>query len=314
MSKDTLDPTIICAFLQTHFDPKSTSVNFIGAGWFSQAFTFAVDQRAFVFRVNAYEEDFQKDAFAYQHFSSAELPIPRVVQIGQFDEARFYAITEHCAGEPLDEEDTPRQRAIVPQLFAALDAIHCVNVSGFAGWGLADANGNGHFASWSEYLRSLYNQKFAYDWREIARHTFLEHDVFAAWFETMERLLPYCAREKYLIHRDFGFNNVISDGKRITGVLDWAEFGLGDFLYDVANLDFFSKGIPYGALWLELAIRHGRAVPHFEERMICYMLNIGLGSMAIAAVQGDEKSYIRCRERTRSVLKPGRRSVSDWTQ
>ena len=48
--------------------------------------------------------------------------------------------------------------------------------------------------------------------------------------------------------------------------------------------------------------------------MICYMLNIGLGGMAIAAVQGDEKSYIRCRERTRSILKPGHRAASDWTQ
>ena len=130
----------------------------------------------------------------------------------------------------------------------------------------------------------------------------------------MKRLLSYCPTERYLIHRDFGFDNVVADGARVTGVLDWAEFGYGDFLYDVAYLDYFSQNIPYGALWHERAIRQQRHVVHFEERMRCYMLNIGLHDMAIAATLDNERSYIRGHERTRSVLLPGRRAPTDWTQ
>ena len=101
------DSNTVYEFLQTHFDPGATSVSFIGAGWFSQAFTFTVDQHTFVFRGNTYEEDFQKNAFAFRNFSSPALPIPKIVRLGRFDETRFYAMTGHCAGESLDEEDTP---------------------------------------------------------------------------------------------------------------------------------------------------------------------------------------------------------------
>ena len=90
--------------------------------------------------------------------------------------------------------------------------------------------------------------------------------------------------------------------------------GRGDFVFDIAWLDFFSKEIPYGELWRDYAACRGYAVPGFDERMRCYMLWIGLDSMASVAVKENERSYVRHRERARSVLLPGRRSDSDWTQ
>jgi len=291
-----IDSAVVCQFLQEHFHKQVSSVCFLGAGWFSQAFSFAVSGQEFIFRVNTCEEDFQKDALAYHHFSSPALPIPRVVRIGQFDDTRYYMITERCAGCNLNQMDADGVRQLVPRLFETLDALHRVDVSGYAGWGLADAVGNGRFESWSAYLLSLYNQKFAFEWTELAEHTFLERGVYAAVLEEMEHLLPYCSPVKYLIHRDFGFKNVMSDGGQITGVLDWADYGLGDFVYDVAYLDYWSSDIPYGALWREYAASQGRDVPHFEKRMRCYQLHMALNDMAVAALQGDERGYVWSRE------------------
>ena len=44
----------------------------------------------------------------------------------------------------------------------------------------------------------------------------------------------------YLLHGDYGFDNVLVDQGKISGVLDWANAKYGDFLYDVAWLDFWS--------------------------------------------------------------------------
>ena len=163
-------------------------------------------------------------------------------------------------------------------------------------------------------MLALYNHKFDYDWAAMARQPFFEKNLFDEFFQEMQRRLPCCPSDRYLIHRDFGFANVMADGNRITGVLDWAEFGYGDFLYDVACLDHFSQDIPYGALWHARAKSLGRVEPNFQERMQCYMLNLGLHDMAIAATLGNERSYVRGRERTRSVLLPARRAPTDWTQ
>jgi hygromycin-B 4-O-kinase len=103
----------------------------------------------------------------------------------------------------------------------------------------------------------------------------------------------------------------MSNGQRIAGVLDWAESRLGDFIYDIAYLDFWSEEIPYGALWSKYAASKGYDIPYFEERMRCYMLHVGLGSLAIAALKGDEEDYVWVKERTRAVLQPGRRLASD---
>lgn len=292
----------VSEFLQANFHNKVAEVCFIGSGMFSHAYSFTVEQQAFVLRVNAYEEDFKKDAFAYQHFCAPMLPIPKVVQIGWFDDKRYFAITESCEGTTINQMDEVDVRKLVPKLFETLRAIHSVDVSGYPGWGLMDADGSGQFASWQEYLLSLYNQKFAYEYSELAQHTFLEKEVYEVFLAAMKQLLPYCPLEKYLVHGDFGFDNVMSDAHKVTGVLDWAESRLGDFVYDIAYLNFWSEHIPYGALWSKYAASVGYDMSHFEERLRCYMLNIGLSGLAIAAIKEDEADYIWVRERTRSVL------------
>jgi hygromycin-B 4-O-kinase len=237
-----------------------------------------------------------------------------MVRLGQFDGHWHFAITTRCPGQTLEEMAEIDARRVVSNLFETLDVIRGIDVSGFRGWGLTDASGNGLFPSWPNYLLSQYNQKFDQQWTELARQTFLEKEVYETFFREMEQLLPYCPAEKYLVHGDFGFDNVVSDGQRITGVLDWAECRLGDYVYDIAYLDFWSRQIPYGNLWYDYATARGYDVPHFTERMRCYMLNISLGSLVIAAAQEDEWDYIRVRERTYSVLQqPGRRSP-DWMQ
>ena len=77
---ETIDLVQVREFLQNNFDNQVSAVQRIGTGWWSHAYAFTVDQQSFILRVSAFEEDFQKDAFAYGRFSSPTLPIPKVIQ------------------------------------------------------------------------------------------------------------------------------------------------------------------------------------------------------------------------------------------
>lgn len=305
-----INPNTVGEFLRSQFGANPSPATLLGAGMFSQAYAFDVGEKHYVVRVSECLKDFHKDAFAHAHFAFASVPIPRVIRIERLDATHYACITERCPGRTLKDKQNANDAQIVPSLFDTLDAIHLIDVSDSHGWGLADANGNGRFESWEQALLAFYNQKFQYDWDALARKSFFNTKLFDAFHAEMKCLLPYCSSQRHLIHRDFGFANVMTDGKRITGVLDWAEFGYGDFLYDIAYLDFYSQDIPYGDLWRKRA----DDMLNFQERMQCYMLNIGLHGMAIAGMLNDEYGYVRERERTKSVLLASRRAPTDWTQ
>jgi hygromycin-B 4-O-kinase len=73
-----IDAVSVTDFLRFYFDLRIWNVERLGAGMFSQAFSFNLEKEEFVIRLNPYVEDFQKDAFAYQQFSS-KLPIPTLI-------------------------------------------------------------------------------------------------------------------------------------------------------------------------------------------------------------------------------------------
>jgi hypothetical protein len=62
----------------------------IGAGTFSQAFSFQSDRTTFVVRLNRYGEDFQKDLICLRAIFP-KVPIPTIVERGRFD--RDYYLT-----------------------------------------------------------------------------------------------------------------------------------------------------------------------------------------------------------------------------
>ena len=72
---------VIASFIRRNY-PNAADIEPLSAGMFSQAYAFAADGRDYVLRINAFEEDFAKDQFAYANFASSALPIPRVVARG----------------------------------------------------------------------------------------------------------------------------------------------------------------------------------------------------------------------------------------
>ncbi|QQG44616.1 MAG: phosphotransferase [Candidatus Roizmanbacteria bacterium] len=91
---------------------------------------------------------------------------------------------------------------------------------------------------------------------------------------------------------DYCYNNLISDGKKITAVIDWGESRYGDFVLDLAWLDFWKSEVNYGDI-LKVGYKNkDKDFKNYEKRFRCYKIFIGITSIVIAAKHDDQKDYI----------------------
>src|SRR5215471_16414646 len=98
-----------------------------------------------------------------------------------------------------------------------------------------------------------------------------------------------CPEERALIHRDFGSNNVLTDGIGITAVLDWDAAGCGDPLYDVGAALFWRTWLTCVDRFYERCkVRLGR-LPAFAPRVLTYALAVGFAEIASSASEGDAR-------------------------
>ena len=131
--------------------------------------------------------------------------------------------------------------------------------------------------------------------------TILEKDVWEKVYNEILRLIQYCPEDRKLIHGDYGFDNVFSDGENITGVIDWGEVKYGDFVYDWAWLSYWSKKHYYRDL-LKNSTAKELSILNFDERMKCYELHIGLGALSFYANSQQDAKYHWNKERLLSLL------------
>ena len=292
--KTKIDQELVLTYLREHFDDAVSSVDFIAGGESSQAFSFHSKGSDFIVRVNKSDRSFRKDRYAFEHFASVAIPIPQIVHIGQ-GEGYAFAISTMASGTTIKNLPSSELPAVLPELISTLDAIHSTDILSQKGFGKWNTDGIGEFDSWKDFVLGV---GIHLDSGKLFETTFLEREVWAKVYAEIERLTAFCPQEKFLVHGDYGFDNLVSDGKKVTGVLDWAESMYGDFVYDVAWLGFWSREKS------ELYEKHYRErnISHFEERLLCYKLRIGLGSLSFYAYSQQKDKYDVVRERVLKLL------------
>ena len=262
-------------------------------GEWSRAFAFKLHDRELVARFSALEEDFAKDRLAVRYASPA-LPIPRVLDLGAAL-GGYYCISERLPGTHLDDVDEGQMRALLPALFAALDAMRQADVTELSGYGIWNAAGTAPFRSWQDALLDVAvsrpDDRIA-GWREALVASPTGAGPFDAAFQRLQALAPRLPETRYLIHSDLLHYNVLVADDQVTAVLDWGCGMYGDFLYDVAWLCFWAPWFPaWNRIDFEAEARHhyraiGLDVPAFAERLLACQIHIGLGGQAYQAYKG----------------------------
>ena len=309
----TVDATWLHAFLRERLAGEPEDVRPLTGGTFSRAFACAVAGRPYVIRLSALPdalEGFAKDDYAGRHFASPSVPIPRSIDIGCAGNL-FFAISERVAGKTVAELEPPARRALLPAVLDTLDALGRTDMCASGGYGPWDGAGRGRFSTWRAFLVGhalRADEKFGRAVRALGGDPDEERALYAAACGRMLRLADHCPEERALLHRDYNFANILTDGQRVTGVIDWAQACYGDPLYDVAWLGWWTAGgspaeraARYDATIV--GARYG-AAPQYAERIACYEYCLALDELRFCAETGDAEGYAWARAQLLVRLSP----------
>lgn len=272
----------------------------IAEGEESQAFRFRSETKTYVMRINKAIEGFQKDVFAHRRFARYNLPIPEVLRIEPIGD-HFYCVSENLRGMTLQDLRSEQLPPLLGPVAHILDVIAKSDLDGLSGFGPFNAQGVGSYGSWRHFLMDIASPRY-YDWNAVG--SFMDVSYVHRLLKLLERLAVHCPETRRLLHGDFGSNNVLTNGSEITGVIDWSEALIGDPLYDVANIFFWSTWLECMRQQARYLENHLSSFPNLNDPLLCYQLRIGLAEVYGSAVEGKEDAAVwalsRCNELARN--------------
>jgi len=281
----------VVIFLTKLYGEDVSSIEFMVGGESSQAFSFQKKDEDFIIRINKRLNGFEKDKYAFENFSNKNVPIPKIIEIGKFNNEHHYAISEKAQGQILDNLSDEEYKKVFPELFDILTSIHNIDITNTQGYGYWAIDGTTESKSWKDYVLNVNKYVVVEDNKpSLFETSFLEEELWNKVYKKIESLLQYCPEDRYIMHGDYGYDNVTSENSSITGVFDWEGSKYGDFLYDVAWLNFWNpKRNPLS--FFENYYTNTKPIKNFKERVLCYQLRIGLSSLSFYAFSCQKEKY-----------------------
>lgn len=294
--KTRVEAATLDAFFAEHPAVNPKTIETIADGEGSQAFFFEEQHVAKVLRINKHhDEGFRKDILAYERFRNDSVPIPKIEEVGELPGGAFFAVSVRSEGKTLDKLSNDETKTVMFEVIRTMDAIHQIPPIG-EGYGFIQLDGSGKYDSWHEALDA--DQKDEEDAEALANSSFFEQDIYNRLRAKIKHYYQFIPNDiRQLIHRDYGFNNTLSDGQKVTGVIDWHDAQYGDPMYDVAWLDFWAPWQHWEPAIRQYYQEQDRMANYFDERLACYKLIIGANSMSFFAKSEQEEKYKWARDK-----------------
>jgi hygromycin-B 4-O-kinase len=296
--KSDMDTQTAAAFLQAYWGEPAQNMEAIEQGEVNRAYFFRLREQDYVVRFNARLDGFQKERYLADTFASEDMPIPEIIEIGPIS-GIYFAISKRAAGTTLIHYDTKQLtliQAMLIKLFASMNKLEVENTHGL-GWVLPSGDGSG--LSWLEHVESFFDETrpgFWHGWHNLFEGSFLDKGLFNTLYAKMMKLAVYSQTERYLVHGDFHMGNLIADGTRLTGIIDWELAMYGDYMFDLATFHLWSPHVKLPELYYKHCQFEGREIRHFEERLLSALLIKGLDSLRFYAKTNDEQAYVHVRD------------------
>lgn len=291
--KPDMDASAVERFLREYGKRDISGVQPIEQGELSRAYYFQSNSEDYVIRFKKERDGFERERLLYKMFPSQDMPMPRIADIGSWEDI-YYCISLRAPGKTLVSMPLEQIQAVLPDLLDKFVRIARLDLQHTDGYGSLNASGQGTCGSWAEFLQLFFDESqigFWHGWRHLFEGGMLERDVFDGWYDLMMELAAFVPKERHLVHGDFHLGNMISDGRRVTGIVDWEMAMYGDFLFDVATIDMWTPELQFPRLFLEYAVNRGIKIDHFEERLLCAYLCKGIDGLRFYAKKDDRGAY-----------------------
>lgn len=288
-------------FLEKYLNQPIISVTKLAQGMLATAYEFHIGNKGYILRISHFEEDFLKDRYAFQHFSNPSLPIPHILAVGRLEGPVMFAISEKMPGETMDQLLRKSEIPLIPPLEKTLGALLNLQPP-TEGFGLMDINGKGNDSSWKEAISSLHNRKLPTTWQKAPHQPFFSPTFWHKALSYLQSLQGVLPEVHYIVHGDFGFDNLLLRDNHVTAVLDWAETKIGDPLYDIAWLDFWTPQHNYAQKLRGLYNDFPDLRPFYEERLTYYQIYIALCHLLIRTYHDDITGYQETVGRIESLM------------
>lgn len=289
--------------LSEYFKSKVTEITPIEGGNLSAVFSFSVLDKEYIIKFSDLAGHFETEKFIANLLSSQGVLFPSCHGLGKF-ESLDYLISDKISGHQLASCSLEQQRHLLPEVVQLLTQMNHVELGGTNGYGMIHSSGNGTYNSWKEYVIAVNAEDqagtFWEEWYDLFKTSCLEKDVFDECYNRLLAYLTYNEPHRYFIHGDFHQFNILTDGQRITGIID-SNGKYGDFLIDLATLDWHMRTLDVIQEYQNYQHQIGNFIPNFEERLIGAKYYNGLIGLRFYAKMGWKDAYFGLREELLSL-------------
>jgi len=296
--KPILETTEVEVVLSQYFDSNVTGVTLLQGGNLSAVFSFSISDKEYVIKFNELAGSFETEGFISSLLTTHGIPFPSCLGLGKYKSFN-YIISEKISGLNLANCTPEQQRQLLPEVIQLLTRMNHVDLGKTQGYGFINASGNGSYSSWREHVIATNAEDqtgtFWDGWYSLFKTSCLEKDVFDECYNRLLAYSTYNEPHRYFIHGDFHQYNILSDGQHITGIID-TNGKYGDFLIDLATLDWHLKALNVIQEYQNYQQRIGISIPNFQERIIGAKYYNGLIGLRFYAKMGWNDAYLGLRK------------------
>jgi hygromycin-B 4-O-kinase len=279
--------------LRNHFGPGVAEITPLEGGNLSSVFAFVHEGKGFVVKFSDLEGAYKTERYVSDLLSGQGITFPKCLALGNTGRLA-YIIMERVDGRNLADYTAEEQARQLPELIGILTKLAAVDVGATNGYGWIGHDGNGTYASWKDFVVACNAEDqtgtFWENWHDLYRTSCLERDVFEEIYNRLMAYVPYNEPHRGFIHGDFHQWNILSEGTRITGIID-GNCLYGDSLVDLAILD---RHMPWNGViqaYKDFQAKAGITVPNFKERLIGAYYFKGLDGLRFYAKMGWRDAY-----------------------
>lgn len=279
--------------IRNHLGPGAAEITPLAGGNLGSVFAFVHGGRGCVVKFSELGGAFETERYVSDLLTGHGIPYPKCLAAGKTDRLA-YLIMERIDGRNLADCSEEEQHRVFPELIGILARLAEVDVKAANGYGWIKPDGNGAYPSWKDFITANFAEDqsgtFWENWHDLFHTTCLEKDVFDEIYSRLMACVPFSEPHRGFIHGDFHQWNILSDGTRITGILD-GNCMYGDFLVDLAILDRHMPRSGVIQAYQDHLAKADIEIPNFKERLLGAYYYKGLDGLRFYAKMGWKDAY-----------------------